>query len=281
MNIRNLSIFVAIAICGMLVAVAAPTAEELAKRQARSVHLAYDTDGKDAVAAIGTVKVTETQNNTYYAVLGWDCGYCGIQDSLAYGKILIFSVWDDTDPFDFKARPELTREDVRAKLIFADDGVNVSRFGGEGTGVRTITDIGWKLGEPVTIRIDRAADGTNQISYTCFYYKGDSKEWRKVAQISTLRNSKRGNGFGWLYSFVEDFWRNGTSATLMRRAEFSGIATRKQDSDKWMPVKRARFSADYNASMAIDAGALGEGAYYLQTGGATRNDHTKLGEVVK
>lgn len=73
-------------------AFAAPTAEEVAKRQARSVHLVYDTNGNGATAAMGTVKVTETQTNSYYSVLGWDCGYCGIQDSTAHGKILIFSV---------------------------------------------------------------------------------------------------------------------------------------------------------------------------------------------
>ncbi len=281
MKINSTISFFLLAFFFAFVAFAAPTAEEVAKRQARSVHLIYDTNGNGATAAMGTVKVTETQTNSYYAVLGWDCGYCGIQDSKAYGKILIFSVWDDTDPLDFKANAELTREEARAKLVFADEGVNVARFGGEGTGVRTITDIGWKLGEPVTIRIERVMDGTNHISYTCFFRKGECKDWRKLAEISTLKNSKRGNGFGWLYSFVEDFWRNGLSATLARRAEFSGVATREAGSEKWIPVKGARFSADYNASMAIDAGALGNGAYYLQTGGSTRNERTKLGELVK
>lgn len=259
----------------------APTPEEQAKRQARSVHLIYDVpQGEKAVSAKGTVTVVETQTNSYYAVLGWDCGYCGLQDKGAGGKILIFSVWDESDPFDFRARPENTKLECRAELVYSAPQVNVARFGGEGTGVRTITDIGWRVGEPITVRIDKGESATNRLSYTCFYRRGNEGDWQRIAEISTVKHVSRGVGFRELYSFVEDFWRNVVSASLVRRAEFSDIAVRLAGSEEWQGVTRARFSADSNASMAIDAGRLDSGRMFLQTGGPTVNAHTKLWGVL-
>lgn len=53
-----------------LVATAAPSKAdlELARRQARSVHLQYATGVKNAASVQGTVTVTETQKNSYYCL---------------------------------------------------------------------------------------------------------------------------------------------------------------------------------------------------------------------
>jgi len=251
------------------------TNAELAKRQARSVHLWYDPVVNNAAMAKATATVTETQTNSYYMILGWDCGYCGIQDSARYGKILIFSVWDPSNPHDYGADPNLVKEEIRARVLFADEGVNVARFGGEGTGARTITDIGWKVGEPVSVMITSEPSGTNRTAYTCHVRKADGKI-RKIATVSTLKHKDRAQGLTGLHSFVEDFWRNGHSATLSRRAEFSNIATRRADDKEWTYATRAYFSADGTESQAVDAGRVGERAFFMQTGGATTNATTKL-----
>jgi len=256
------------------------TNAELARRQARSVHLWYEPVAKDAVAAKATGVVTETQTNSYYMILGWDCGYCGIQDSAHYGRILIFSVWDPSNPHDYGADPNLVREEIRAKVLFADEGVNVARFGGEGTGARTITDIGWKVGEPVSVAILSEPSGTNRTAYTCCLRRRDGTV-RKIATVSTLRSPKRAQGLKGLHSFVEDFWRNGRSATLSRRAEFSDIATRGSDDATWTYATRAFFSGDETESAAVDAGRLGERKFFLQTGGSTTNATTRLFSPVR
>lgn len=269
--------------CAVLASSAsALTNAELAKRQARSVHLTYEPVVAKAAAAKATCVVTETQTNSYFMVLGWDCGYCGIQDSAHYGRILIFSVWDPSNPFDFKAHPDNVAEEIRAQVLFADNGVNVSRFGGEGTGARTITDIGWKVGEPIAVKIEAGDSGTNRTAYTCFVRKGDgASDWRKIASVSTLRHADRAQGLTFIHSFVEDFWRNGHSATLSRRAEFSDIATKGEGAADWTYATRAYFSGDATESLAVDAGRLGEHKFFLQTGGATTNVTTKLFTVVK
>lgn len=281
MKMKSLCLMFAVAINAVAVA-AIPSGEQQAKRQARSVHLVYDApNGDKAAEVMGTVVVTQTQTNSYYMALGWDCGYCGIQDKGAGGNILIFSVWDLSDPYDFTARQENAKAEDRAKLIYSAPNVNVARFGGEGTGIRTLTNIGWRVGEPVTIRLACADTNDNMTSYTCFYKMGDSKEWSKIAEVSTIKRGNRARGFTGLHSFVEDFWRNGYSATVTRRAEFSNIMYRMKGEDDWKAVKRAMFSADGNASMAIDAGRLPSGAMFLQTGGATTNVTTKLWKELK
>jgi len=253
------------------------TNAELAKRQARSVHLSYEPFVPRAAAAMATGLVTESQTNSYFMILGWDCGYCGLQDSAHYGKILIFSVWDPVDPYDFKARPENVAEDIRAHVLYADQNVHVSRFGGEGTGAKTITDIGWKVGEPVQVRIEATACESNRTAFTCFVKKLDgASDWRRIATVSTLRHENRAQGLTFIHSFVEDFWRNGYSATLSRRAEFYDIATKGAGDAKWIYANRAYFSGDSTESNAVDGGKIGEHRFFLKTGGDTKNVTTPL-----
>lgn len=257
-----------------------PVMVDLAKRQARSVHLQYMTGVKDATSIRGTVTVRESQPNSYFCLFGWDCGYCGIQDKGQKGKVLIFSVWDPVDPFDFTAREENVKEEHRAKVLYANPAAEVARFSGEGSGARTMTPYEWKVGEPITIQVDAEADGTNHTAFTCSVYDPATKGWLKIATLSTLHIQGRASGFNGIYSFVEDFWRNYHSATLSRHAEYSQIAVRPNAAAEWRAVTRAMFSGDNTPSAAIDAGRTATGAFYLKTGGQTKNTHTKLWNLV-
>ena len=267
---------VGIIAAGMCLAIAP---EELAKRQARSIHLAYGPCAETVASAMGSVVVTESQTNSYFMIIGWGCGYSGIQDLGDRGKIFIFSVWDPGDPFDFNIRPDQVAEAQRAKVLFADQGVNVARFGGEGTGARTMTEIGWKVGDKVTCRIDSAPDGDTRMAYTCSIKVNDG-EWRKLATISTLKGHTNFKGIEGIYSFVEDFWRNYYSATLSRRAEFFDIRTKGKDDAEWTVATKAQFTADGTPSNAIDAGKLPNGRFFLKTGGNTTNVTTRLWSTI-
>lgn len=256
--------------------------DALAKRQARSVHLQYPHIEGGASGIRGTVTVTETQTNTYFCILGWNTGYCGIQDKGADGNILIFSVWEPSDPFDFKAKPEDVNEKIRAQVLYSAPNVDVARFGGEGTGARTLTRIDWKVGERVTVQIECEPLGADRMAYTCFWKEPKTGAFVKIATISTLKKAGPEQGrMNGLFSFVEDFWRNYHSATIARRAEFSNIEVRPYQQIQWEAVTSARFTADRTPSDAIDAGRAANGALFLQTGGATKNVHVKLREQIK
>ena len=266
------------AISGALVA--GPEGAELARRQARSVHLMYTQPQKTIYAARGTVTVTENQTNSYYMAIGWATGYCGIQD-VGGRRILIFSVWEPSDSTDLTARADAVEESIRAKVLYADEGVQVSRFGGEGTGAKTITDIGWKVGEGVTAEISWAPSPADHRTECRCRLRQIDGSWRTIAVISTLYNPAGQQGLGQIYSFVEDFWRNYTSATLSRRAEFSDFAVRTSVDGEWTPLAVAKFTADETPSPAIDAGRAANGAFFLQTGGATTNAHVQLKGLIK
>ena len=101
----------------------------------------------------------------------------------------------------------------------------------------------------------------------------------KIASVSRLSRGKKPVLRG-IYSFVEDFWRNGHSKTLVRRAEFTDFASRASFEDAYVPVSAARFTADGNTLMTIDAGPV-KGGGFLQTGGDTKNKTVPLWKTFK
>lgn len=247
----------------------------LAKRQARSVHLLYAPQAPQPESAMITVTVTQAQTNSYYMALGWGAGYCGLQDYHGQ-RIFIFSVWEPSNPFDFKAREADVKSDIRARPVFMAENVVSSRFEYEGTGMKTISNICWKEGEPVSIRIDSEPDGDDRMIFTAFI-KLRGSDWSKVAAISTICRDPAKRCVGGIYSFVEDFWRNGWSSTVSRRAEYRDVKTRSKGGD-WVTATHATFTADSTPSDNIDAGPTGDGGFFLRTGGDTKNEHVKLWE---
>ncbi len=256
----------------------APVAPQpVGARQARSVHLNYRPLASAATCVEGTVTVVTTQPGTYFSIICCDRGYCGVQDLGPAGHVFIFSVWEPGDPMDLKARADKVSEDIRAHVVYCAPGTEASRFGGEGTGAKTLTKFDWKPGEPVSARIEVAPDG-ERVAFTCHVKKGPDGEWRKIATISTLGAEPK---LGRIYSFVEDFARNYTSATQIRRAEFSGLRTRTSAASDWVPATSALFTGDSTQTDNVDAGRTASGSFFLQTGGATRNAHVPLWQVVE
>ena len=272
---------VAVSACLALAACAAqhkqPSPEELVKRQARSVHLYYAECPKTGVSsAVSTVTVRKSYPGSYFAALVWDTGYCGIQELSSGDRVVIFSVWDPVDPFDFSAKPDAVSEDLRAKVLYADPMMDVARFGGEGTGARTMAGFAWKEGQGVSFKVDSEDDGEIRTKYTCYMKLAeDPGDWYKLATISTIRRQGIAKGITTIYSFVEDFCRNYKSAQNSRRAEFSDVGVFFDGA--WRKMDVAYFSGDNTPSTNIDAGKVKEtGAFFLATGGDTKNDTTPL-----
>lgn len=247
---------------------------DLVKRQCRSVHLHYATPG-DISAARATIKVTKSQPDTYFSILGWHQGYCGIQDWGEGKRVFIFSVWDPSDPQDYAIKAEDMKYELRAKVLYSDPRVSVSRFGGEGSGAKTLTRLDWQEGEGVTAKIECAPDGDDRIAFTCSLKTEGEADWTKVATISTIRDTKV-KGLGFIASFVEDFRRNYESAKESRSADFYDISVLPCGGREWVKVTQAAFTADNTPSTNIDAGSKGKGEFFLKTGGDTVNEHAKL-----
>lgn len=247
--------------------------EEQAKRQARSVHLQHRGWGKDAQIFYIEATADRFAPGSYMCLLGFDGGYAGVQARTNGQTLAIFSVWEVHDSFDFAARPEDVAPEKRTRLLYQGLNVTVKRFGGEGTGGQSRIDgFPWRLGSPVRMAVSCAPDGERRTAYTCWIWREAEGDWLRMATFST----PLGNGNAALngpYSFLEDFWRNGQSKTLVRTARFSRLWAYGQDG--WKPSTQCTFTADNNTLTTIDAGPWAEGGW-LATGGETRNLVTKL-----
>lgn len=242
--------------------------ETLQGKACRSVHLNYPAE--NGAAFYNEVVVDRSAPGTYFCACGWDKGYFGMQELDRGKKVLIFSVWD-SDQDD----PGAVGEERRVKLLHKDEKVRIGRFGGEGTGGQSFLDYDWKAGEAYRFLVSAKLTG-ERTEYSGYFYAPDEKAWRHLVTFSTITGGRPLAGY---YSFVEDFKRDGVSATKAREARF-GNAWVKAIDGGWKAVTKARFTADRNPVKNIDAGVRGD-RFFLITGGATENKGAKLNGAIE
>ena len=234
----------------------------------RSVHLRYAA--AEGTAFYNELTVEESARGTFFMACGFDGGYFGIQELPGGKKVVLFSVWDPGEQDD----PQQVAEDKRVRLLHKDVAVRVGRFGNEGTGGQSFFDYDWQDGETCKFCVTARLDGP-RTEYAGYFFVAESSEWKHLATFSTLNSGKLLRGYG---SFVEDFKRDRTSATKVRRARFGNGWVRAKEGS-WAALTRARFTADRNPVMNIDAGVV-DGRFYLATGGETENSGAKLNAFV-
>ena len=251
-----------------LAAVLAPADEKLKGIACRSVHLGYPAP--EGVAFYNEMTVEKSADGTYFMACGWGKGYFGIQELANGKKLAIFSVWDPTSGDD----PKKVDPEKRVKMLHKDDAVRVGRFGGEGTGGQSFFDYDWKVGETYRFLVTAKHDGDTRTAYAGYFYVPEKREWKHLVTFSTpTRDLLKG-----YYSFVEDFRRNKVSTTKTRKASF-GNGWVKPAKGEWVSLEKARFTADSNPVLNIDAGPTGK-RWFLATGGDTDNKTTKLRDVM-
>jgi hypothetical protein len=247
-----------------LTAITASASEQLTGIACRSVHLAYSVP--ESTEFYLEMKVDESAPGTYFMAAGFGGGYFGIQQLADDKRVVLFSVWEPGDQND----PSITPQDRRVKLVSQGERVRVKRFGGEGTGGQSFYDYDWKNGESYRFLVRARHEGDRTI-YVGYFYLFEEKRWQQMAEFSTLNEGKL---IGNCYSFVEDFLRNRESTKQLRRAEFGNVWAKPIKGD-WLAIGGARFTADGNKAVNIDAG-VGQGMFYLATGGDIKNSGTPL-----
>lgn len=232
-------------------------------RAARSVHLGYPAPD----AAIFTVEMTvlESTPGSYFMAAGWNTGYFGVQELADRRKVVIFSVWDPTEGDD----PRAVDAEDRVECLHAAEGTRIKRFGGEGTGGQCMEDLDWKIGAPLRFAVVARIDG-EKTAYEGHVQAGIGQPWRHLV---TFRTHTGGTPLRGLYSFVEDFRRDGRSVHEVRRARFRD-AWVEDLQGVWQPLPRARFTAsgaEWEAKESIAAAVEGR-TFELATGGDVRTD---------
>lgn len=235
----------------------------------RSVHLQYRAPS--GTAFYNEVIIDKSAEGTYFCVCGFKQGYYGLQETRGGRKLLIFSVWDPGKQND----PNTVVEEQRVKLLYCDEAVRVGRFGNEGTGGQSFFDYDWKPGEKYRFLVTVSVND-QRTEFTSWFFVPEEKSWKKLATFSTITGGKRLSGY---YSFVEDFRRNRISTQDARQARFGNGAVRDEQGI-WQSLTEARFTADSNPVLNINAGQQ-DAMFFLATGGKTMNDATPLKALVE
>jgi hypothetical protein len=234
----------------------------------RSVHLHYSAG--EGTAFYNEVTVDQSAPGTYFCACGWNKGYFGIQELGNGKKLVIFSVWDSN-----QNDPKAVEEDKRVKLLHKDEKVRIGRFGGEGSGGQSFFDYDWKTKVAYRFLVRAKVNG-DRTEYSGYFYIPEEKSWKHLVTFSTITGGKELGGY---YSFVEDFKRDRISATKVRRAGFGNVWV-KTAKGEWEAVTKAKFTADRNPVVNINAGVKDD-HFYLVTGGETENTDVKLGESMR
>lgn len=132
----------------------------------------------DATCIYGQIQVLQSHSNIYYCGCNWNPGepaggYTGIQDKGNGVHNTIFSIWDTSDS-------------LHPKVTYAGEGVNHSRFGGEGTGAHTDSVIGWQVGQTYEYFAQKVYDAADNQTDTTVYLKDPKTgKWIKEATITS------------------------------------------------------------------------------------------------
>lgn len=252
----------------LLVCASARADEKLAGIACRSVHLGFPAP--EGVAFYNEVTVDRSAAGTYFMVCGFDLGYFGIQELANGKKLVLFSVWDPGEQND----PNQVDKEQRVKLLYQGEGVRVGRFGNEGTGGQSFFDYDWNVGKTYRFFVT-ARPVEDRSEFAGYFYVPEKNSWKHLVTFSTI---SQGRGLRGYYSFIEDFRRNRVSAKEARQARFGNGWIQSKDGE-WVALTRARFTADSNPVLNIDAGLAGD-CFFLATGGETKNSGTALRELI-
>lgn len=229
-------------------------------RAARSVHLRYQ--GPPSTVFYNEVTVQESVPGSYFMACGFKQGYFGIQELRpGQDRVVIFSVWDNTSG-------------QQVEVLYHADDVLARRFGGEGTGEQSFFKYAWKTGQTYRFRVEAAVE-KDKTAFAAYFYLNETREWKHLATFRTVTGGAALTG---LYSFIEDFRRDGKSLHERRSARFSGGQIQTLDRQK-LQLTEARFTADATQVDNIDAQVEPDG-FLLATGGDTKK-HTDLQTVLK
>jgi hypothetical protein len=234
-------------------------------RPATSCHLCYGPELPRWIHDIEewtlecSVVVEKSVDCTYFMVVGWSPGgYSGIQQLPGNKRKAIFSMWNDGTS--------------SVEAVKAGPGVDISTFGGEGTGIKSMCDADWKEGDLVTFRVNASLnDGYWFVS--CLYSLNSQDYWHLMAVLKRKKSSSRPllypSGF---YSFIEDWdrcqnasgWRHLRKASYFKPKLYNGVTKECYTLTKATFTKVESGSDAFAADLA-KACPL-EGGFGLQTG---------------
>ena len=232
-----------------------------AQNRAPSINLSYIDNTEDGYLLMNSVKVVApSPTYTYYSVLNWNIGsegsgYCGIQEH-PRGRNFIFSLWD---PISSSRRTYST---------YSHSDAEVSRFGGEGTGIRTLNfGLGWRTNTTYRFVV-RTWQSDNETHFGCWVEDSITGRWTYLATlVHPVSDLVFSPGAG---SFIEDWFGNGH---LPRSVQYAD-GWKRELSSNWSPFTAGIIDIPMDASASnflsnYDVKVVNDNTFQLTSGGTT------------
>uniref|UniRef100_A0A1I8F2S4 Ricin B-type lectin domain-containing protein n=1 Tax=Macrostomum lignano TaxID=282301 RepID=A0A1I8F2S4_9PLAT len=104
-----------------------------------------------------SLTVQDCSDGSYFCALCWQGlgGYCGLQQLCDGKRVAIFSVWNGSGSAG------------EVEKVASGPDVVVSRFGGEGDGLKSMLDVNWTEGRPATFRVEFNRHRGGESCWTC------------------------------------------------------------------------------------------------------------------
>ncbi len=241
------------------------------ERMAPSIHMAYQVPPARLLYVEMTIE--KSAPGSYFMTAGFSGGYFGIQEKSDGSKVILFSLWDSAHTDN----PFMVHADDQVKILYEAPEMLVRRFGGEGVGVQSFYNYDWKIGHnyKFVVKVDHEYLPGWTV-FTSYFFIPEKNEWKKLMSLATKSPNIPLTG---AHSFLEDFKRDFNSFKNPRQASVPSVWVRELKTDKWIPCKNFRFTADGNPNRNINAGTRERGGYAV-TGGDITNDEGKLWSTI-
>jgi hypothetical protein len=219
-----------------------------------SAHLRYfPASGvvpEGATAFYNEITVESSVPSTYFMTNGYSGGYYGIQELDDGSKIAIFSIFGPnkgTVPDD-----KLTSQ-VLYRIGHGDFVIHGEYAGGPSIRIPFDWEIGKTYATMITNQPDATGDDHAQIVTAWLNTEpvGERANWVKLMTVRTERPQTSLLQITGLYSFVEDFVRDGSfTAGRERRASYGNAAV-YSDRRGWQPLNRIGFTGQLSGRYTI------------------------------
>ena len=212
---------------------------------ASSLWLSYQVPNNDAADIIMIdFQVDSAALYTYYAALCWNNGYAGVQRAgSGFYKHVHFSLWDP--------------EGDTSKVIWHDWDVHVQRFGGEGTGWKSMWGFRWKEHHPYRLLV-KSKVVNSKTHYDAWFFNFDRDAWKHLATFEYPLVSQ----LDYITSFLED-WAG--TPDKYRSYELFNVRLRKAGTFKWYQLSKAKYTV--NGDNPNCDGRIVNNHFFLETGG--------------
>ncbi|MDO4224297.1 MAG: DUF3472 domain-containing protein [Bergeyella zoohelcum] len=231
------------------------------QNRAPSAYLRYPSETAAGDIMVNKVSVhAPSPLYTYYCNLQWNAGgegggYCGMQEH-PNGRNFIYSIWDPSN-----------KQPITA--AYAHPTTKVERFGGEGTGLRSMNfGIGWEEDVWYTF-VTRTWGQSDHTMFGFWIFDEKGQKWTHLITMDYPVSNVRFNGV--TGTFIEDWLGNGENAREIRHKDGW---KRNAKTLEWKAFNSSRFNVVKNDLGAknyeknYNAGVK-DGYYFMRTGGTT------------